>query len=71
MATIIQYNIFLLILPKGRLIMNLASELSGLQRSIERLLSEGRSPFTAPFTIKRQLVTSKQYRSHHQQIILL
>ena len=45
--------------------------LSGLQRSIQRLLSEGRSPFTVLSPFKRQLVTSEQYSSQHQQILLL
>ena len=45
--------------------------LSGLQRSIQRLLSEGRSPFTVLSPFKGQLVTSEQYSSQHQQILLL
>ena len=45
--------------------------LPGLQRSIQRLLSEGRSPFTVLSPFKRQLVTSEQYSSQHQQILLL
>ena len=45
--------------------------LSGLERSIQRLLSEGRSPFTVLSPFKRQLVTSEQYSSQHQQILLL
>ena len=45
--------------------------LSGLHRSIQRLLSEVRSPFTPLSPFKRQLVTSEQYSSQHQQILLL
>ena len=45
--------------------------LPGLQRSIQRLLSEGRSPFTVLSPFKRLLVTSEQYSSQHQQILLL
>ena len=45
--------------------------LSGLQRSIQRFLSEGRSPFTVLSPFKRRLVTPKQYSSQHQQILLL
>ena len=52
-------------------IMNLSDTLSGLQRSIQRFLSEGRSPFTVLSPFKRQLVTPEQYSSQHQQILLL
>ena len=45
--------------------------LSGLQRSIQKLLSEGRSPFTVLSPFKRQWVTSEQHGSQHQQILLL
>ena len=44
--------------------------LPGLQRSIQRLLSEGRSPFTVLLPFKRQLVRPEQYSSQHQQILL-
>ena len=45
--------------------------LSGLQRGIQRFLSEDRSPFNGLSPFKRQLVTPEQYSSQHQQILLL
>ena len=43
--------------------------LSGLQLSIQRYLSEGRSPFAVLSPFKRQLETPEQYSSQHQQIL--